>query len=246
MEDDDDFRILWRDDEPTPNAAELQAGRASRLIRRRKKLKPGQLCVAWCRESTDAQAENMEGQIANVRRNIERAEGKVVEVFDHIVSGKVIVKGKDGEVLEKLSEAARYAKRVGAVLVAESTCRFVRNQHYDPKKCPNARPTDAELHALARATLGVPLLTVLPPDMPLNAVRKYQAQRNRRFKGRKARGGRPVTKRPGYMTKRKQQLLPKVIELAAKGQSFKDIERSTGIPAATAWRWATKNKHEKA
>lgn len=245
MREDEDFRIAWRDDEATPSAAELQAGRTSKYAQQLK-LKPGQLCVVWGRESTDAQAKNMEGQVVNVRQDIERASCIVVQVIERTVSGKVIEKGKKGKVLEELAAAARVAKQFGAILVAESTCRFVRNQHYHPKKYPNARPTDAELRLLALATRGVQLMTVLPPDMPLNAVRKYQAERNRRFKGRKARGGRPVTKRPGYMTKRKQQLLPKVIELAANGRSFKDIERSTGIPAATAWRWATKNKHEKA
>lgn len=66
----------------------------------------------------------------------------------------------------KLVEAARWAKAHRCVLVTWDLSRFIRAAAYHNFDNPEARPTRAEFHRLRRdLTFGVPLATILPPDI---------------------------------------------------------------------------------
>jgi hypothetical protein len=88
-----------------------------------------------------------------------------------------------------LRAAIRRAKKEGAIIVAESTDRFIRSKAFHTKNNPGAQPTQDEFLMLQRKADGVQLATILPPDTPWREVRGHQSRRGQN--GKQRRGGRP-------------------------------------------------------
>ena len=85
-----------------------------------------------------------------------------------------------------LSPAPRY----GAIIVAESTDRYLR--HHDYHADTTLLPTVGQFEDLKARAQGVTLATVLPPDATKAEVSSHQKKRGQRAKGNK--GGRPAKK----------------------------------------------------
>jgi hypothetical protein len=105
--------------------------------------------------------------------------------------------------------AAEMAKKNNAIIVTESTDRFIRSKKYNSKTNNNALPRKKDLKRLKKATKEVTLATILHPDASPSEVRSYQRKRGQKMKGNK--GGRPKKNREEYKTgKRNYTNLSKV------------------------------------
>ena len=148
----------------------------------------------------------------------------IVAIFEEVASGW----RNDRTILEK---AALMARDYNAVLVAESSCRFLRNRSYHSSDSPEALPNNREYYNLIKDTLDVTLATILPPNWPWKRVRTYQTKRGQRSK-RKF-GGRPKKSSPGYKKRRKEKWLPHVLRLYHKkhykiAKIKRVLEKNTG------------------
>ena len=134
-----------------------------------------------------------------------------------------------------LRQAAEIAKHEDAVLLAESTSRFIRSQQYHSAKRPDAQPSDADLQHLRECTGGVRLVTVLPPDATPQQERAFATKRGQVAKARK--GGRPRKSKPGYKKLRRERELSRVHQLRHCGATITEIHIRTGIPRMTIFDW---------
>jgi hypothetical protein len=83
-----------------------------------------------------------------------------------------------------LTDAARRAWKLNAILVAYELSRFLRPEAYDPRTNPHAEPTADEYRQLHEMTGGVVLATVLPPWLS-------EGERHSHATRRTGRAGRP-------------------------------------------------------
>lgn len=203
-------------------------GKASDYIKPFESLGIGDKVVICCRVSERKQkrTQNLDDQERNLRRTAEQAGLVVVAVLRYVRSGFDPC---------WLVLAARIAKRHGATILAETTCRLVRNQHFHSSVRPNAQPTEEELRNLASWTDGVPLATHLAPDASPYESRSYHRKRGQWAKGRK--GGRPRIATPGYKKRRRVELLPRAMELHQEGESLRSIEVELKVPFTTIRDW---------
>jgi hypothetical protein len=145
---------------------------------------PNAPLVLICRVSTDAQKENgnLAHQVSGLRANARKHSRNIIEIYEETASGKT------GGNREQLRRAAKRAKDCNAILVAESTDRFIRTAHYTSRH-QGAILRMKDLERLRRLTLGVPLATLIPPDTQWQQVRSRQTRRGLKFKskGRRSR-----------------------------------------------------------
>lgn len=195
--------------------------------------------VLYCRESKCWQEKtgNLENQEEYLRWRIRKYEIffgvkiQVVVAFPEVASG-----WKDDRII--LIGAAQFAKSVGAVLVAESACRFIRSRKFHSSRNPNVLPSVSEYEALKEATQDVALYTIMPPNRKWRKVRAYQTRRGKRCKHKP--GGRPAKKYSGYKKEKRDKLLESVLRLHAKGYTVAEIVRKTGIARSTVVDWLRK------
>jgi DNA invertase Pin-like site-specific DNA recombinase len=211
----------------------LEPGTASNYIRHLPALLKAGLvsCVVlYCRVSGWAQFRrgNAEDQEAYLRQLLEPLGIEVVEVFKEVGPGWDLCRSQ-------ISEAIASARKHGAVVLAESPDRFLRSEHFHSKENQDALPTEAQFEELGRLADGVVLATYLPPDATPAEVRSYQRKRGQQIKNRK--GGRPPKEQPGYKTRRREEWLPTVLRLHAKGMSQRGIHRRTKVARTTIQRW---------
>jgi hypothetical protein len=156
---------------------------------------------------------NLDDQEHNLRQAVEEQGGVVLYAAKHVGSGRD---------RSWLQEHANNSKQQGALLLAETTCRFARHLFYHSQDNPDQQANEADLDNLRRWTLEVPLMTHLHPDATPAEVRSYQRRRGQRSKGR---GGRPrkSDSGPGHRKRRRQQFQGRVRELAGLGYSSRDI-----------------------
>lgn len=140
-----------------------------------------------------------------------------------------------GQCPEWLYQAACDGLRTGAILLAETTDRFIRNSSYHSQKRPHLQPTESELVDLEIATEGVQLMTVVHPDAPLSKCRRFQMKRGQEASG--AKGGRKKAKQPGYKKLLREQNLPKALEQYHLGKSYGQIAKSIGVAKQTVYDW---------
>ena len=153
-------------------------GKASNYISRFKKLLllSGFLkVVLYCRVSRCQQEENgnHKDQRRYMLRMIRRYEKKyrvrvkIIKIYYEVASGW----DKDRP---ELIKAAQTAKKYDAVIVAESSCRFVRNRLFHSNKNPDVLPTTYDYEKLMKDGDGAILATIKKPDAPWKKVKSYE------------------------------------------------------------------------
>lgn len=187
-------------------------------------LKPGPV-VLLCRESQRHQRQHLEHQEAELNLQLDRMGCEGIAVYKETASGWA-------EDRFKLELAAVRAKEAGAVLVAESTCRFIRGFRLKGTK-KNVPPSILEFHRLKTLVDGARLATLLHPDTPENEVRKYQTKRGQTWSGN--RGGRPKVQMTNKQ--RRKLKMPKALALHEAGRSYREIGKSLGVAWSTIRDW---------
>lgn len=168
-------------------------GNAGEYIKHIDDLKPGTRVILVCRVSNRERKRNLPDQEAWLRRECQRRGLIVIGVLREKLSGFDPA---------WIARTAAIAKRCRAVLLAESTDRFVRSPFFHTAKTPYAQAQKSDLDYLAFFTEGATLVTVLPPDATPRDVRSHQRRRGQWAKNRK--GGRRSTKRCEYRLRRTQ------------------------------------------
>lgn len=195
---------------------------------------PGRRVIICLRVSRRAQrcAGNLADQREALRAAVQRAGGRLVGIVLH--TGRGTDPGW-------LAPATNLARLRGAVLLAESTDRFIRSPDYHSVDCPDAQAGEDDLEKLAAVTAGCRLMTLLDPDAPPTKVRSYQRQRGQERKAR--RGGRGCRRvgaaatAPGAKKLRRKRWLRHVLSMHRAGASLGEISRGTGISKMTCHNW---------
>lgn len=120
-------------------------------------IRSGTPVVLWCRVSSGPQdtTGNNANQAAELRAAVASRGGTLVGVVAHA--------GRIADADTALFRAANIAVRHGAVLLAESTSRFIRHHRYHPKLRPHFMPTGVGLRELRWVCGDVLLVTLLNP-----------------------------------------------------------------------------------
>jgi DNA invertase Pin-like site-specific DNA recombinase len=187
--------------------------------------------VVFLRESTRGQRQNMPHQRRAVLRAVAEKGVEVIATVRHVGNGA------DAATRRELERAVRIARKHGASVVAESSCRFVRPPGYNTWRSPDLRASAKQLRKIKKLADGVQLLTVLHPDLSNEKVMVAQSKRGQHGTGKK--GGRPPVK-AGHRSRRRAKLLPALMELLDQGTSVRDAARQVGVPSGTAFRWVAK------
>lgn len=210
-----------------PPRASLYVHHLEELVKEKPRLEVVLVCRVSGREQH--RRKHLRDQRASLRRNVEALGARVVREFSAVASGW----DDDWLVVES---AAAWARRHGAVLMAESTCRYLRNREYSSTECPWVLPTRDEWEKFLAITRGVKLATLLHPDAHWKDVRSYQSKRGMIEKESKR--GRPRKRRPGELSERREALLPEVIKLRCKWLvSYRNIGAALNVPWRTVKDW---------
>jgi hypothetical protein len=195
--------------------AELRGGIASDSILSWD-IEPGGRYLVLCRVSHSQQDRNgnLAGQVLKLPQAIRAAGGIVIDVLTATRSGY------SGEWLGVLREAGEIARRHGATVVAATTDRLIRSEHFHSQRHPNrlARARDIDLQAMRKA-LGadVPVMTFLDPDAHPDRSRALLSGWGQEAKGRP--GGRP-------RKVDRARWRPRVLDLHAQGLNHCAIHRA--------------------
>ncbi|OHB56570.1 MAG: hypothetical protein A2Y12_04665 [Planctomycetes bacterium GWF2_42_9] len=172
---------------------------------------------------------NLDAQMASLRQAVQPHE--IIAEFRAIESGWKDAQGR-------LQGAVEMASQTGAIIVTESTDRFIRNIDYHSKNNPSTQPNVAEYERLNQIAGGVTLATVQHPDTSWKKIRSYQSKRGQKAKNNS--GGRPIKVQPGYKKKQRGKKLPEVIRLHRGGKTVSQISTLTRTPPSTVKDWISK------
>jgi len=200
--------------------------KASNYIAHVDNLEPGPI-VAFCRESIPRNEGHLDDQELNLR-SLERRGFNVIGVFKPLGSA-------DAEDRVKLEIAAFKAKQAKAVLVAESTDRYVlgfRYGHHKPRR--PVPPNVIEFERFLDLVHGAKIATLWHPDLSEKEVRRLQS--NRGQKGN--RGGRPAV--PLTRKRRRELKAPVAVKLRQDGLSWRQIGKALNVPWRTSKDWGVK------
>lgn len=208
----------------------FRPGNASNYIQPLDALRPGDRVVLCARESENSQFYNgnLDQQLANLRR-VAKQRG-LIEVAEPIA------RVHSGAEPSWLTATANIAKELGASLLAEAPNRFIR--HPACQAIPNLQARTSELEDLKFYTLGVRLVTVVPPNASSTDERSYATKRGQAAKGK--RGGRPRQKSPGYKKRVREQLKPRALLLRAEDPviwSIRAIAVELNVSPSTVADW---------
>ena len=195
--------------------------------------RPDMKAIVYGRVSgrTQDRNHNLETHERQTRRILRILGIPIVGSCTEVSCGRILDKRRKG-----LLKAVRKAKKAPTrVIVSTSADRYLRNMYYTTDE-PDLLPTVAEFEKLKALTGGVPLLTLLPPDMSARKVRGIQSRWGQRAKGKK--GGRP--KAPGYKKRQRQKNLGLVLQLHRQGTNCSGIAYATDTPWSTVKRWVVK------
>ncbi len=178
--------------------------RPSTWINSIEEIRPGSFVLLWCRVSSGLQCAtgNNADKEAELRAATMARGGVAIEVVAH--AGRIA----DGA----LCRVAALAARHGAVLLAESTSRFIRWVCGD-----------------------VPLVTLLDPDATWRDERAHQSKRGQRRKGKP--GGGPTKSWPGYKRVFRLRLMPKVRWMKYAWMRDRAIARALVTDKRNVGRW---------
>jgi hypothetical protein len=196
-----------------------QPGKASNYIKFCD-LKPGDKAVLCIRVSRWEQNRTLKlkRQELNLRAAVEHMGAIVVAVEAHVGPG-----WDPGWLVRPAAIATRH----GAVLVAETTSRFIRSSAYS-KTNQDAQAREPELIDLRRCTEGVTLMTILDPDALPGEERAYQTKRGLKIKS---------ATQPGYKKLRYLRCRSKVRDCAIAGITGRPLAKELKVPESTARAW---------
>ncbi len=188
-------------------------------------LEPGQKVVALCRESVRCNKAHLDDQESNLRRR----GFDVIGVFKEVAPA-------DAEDRTTSELAAIKAKEANAVLVAESTNRFVRGYCYrrgegDKPRRIAVAPNVIEFERALALFHGAKLATLWHPDLSEKEVRKLQSSRGQRGN----RGGRPAV--PVSKKRWRELKAAEAVKLRLDGLSLRKISRALSVPCSTVRDW---------
>jgi hypothetical protein len=211
----------------------LRRGDAAKYIGGLETIHPGSKVFICCRVSGRQQKGNLQDQEKHLRGIVKKIGAIVIDVVRQTGSG-----------LEPdwLNGPAIKAIEQNAVLLAESTSRFIRNPCFDSVAWPDAQARETDLQDLHFATLGAQLVTAVDPNASPELERSVQRKRGQRAKNRK--GGRPKTTQPRGAARREARL-DEVIRLQEEGLPIREITKRVNqlddgfqdLWPATVWRW---------
>ena len=152
------------------------------------------------------------------------------------ILGEPFVEFKSGRGLnhnrKELLKAVRLARKHKAVIITTCTNRYLRNKN----KQADIPPTQQEFDTLIKLTRGVPLLTLLHPDLPPSRVRSRLTKWGQRIKGNK--GGRTPKQKAGYFKQRRMKLRPLALKYFHDEKIIiSEIARMIDVPRSTVDRW---------
>lgn len=192
-------------------------------------IESGDRIIIMARISNDEDKDRLNRQTIAIRQVVEAAGGTVVETFTRIGP----TWGRDH--YDYIRKVARYARRHKAIVVAETADRWCRSYNYT-KREQFWVPDSGAFSNLLDAADGVQLHTLHDPDLSPKEVRSIQTKGGHRRTGNK--GGRPPKKTRGkYKTGRKDELLPKIIELMDQGVSQRKISKVLNVEQSQISRW---------
>ncbi|MHC4123234.1 MAG: helix-turn-helix domain-containing protein [Planctomycetota bacterium] len=223
--------------------AQVNTVKASNYLHWLKKYRrkyPNSIAVLYNRESSYPQdyKRNHETHEKVLRRVCKKYGINVVRFYCETCSGKMW--NADRQELRRAVRKALMKIKKGkhAFILATSSDRYLRNIDFHTIDNPAVLPTEVEFEKLKKLTRGVPLVTLLNPDRSWRSVRGYQSKWGQRVKGNK--GGHPVSKRPRWTIKRREEKLPAVNRLVKKGWNPTDIARKVKLPRQTVSDWIDK------
>jgi hypothetical protein len=188
----------------------MKPGRVSTVAKSIQEIPENSRAFLIVRESACTQENNVIDQELHLRRVCKRQGVEIVGCFSHVESGWRL----------NIHEAVETAKRLGAVIVAETIDRIMRPEDYHSVENWNAKLTVEDLLRLAKKLDGVPLFTVADPDASPGENRSMQTKRGQRYKSK---GGRPFVHKP--KKRFREKWMPLVARLHAKGKSHAQIAR---------------------
>jgi hypothetical protein len=134
---------------------------------------PGMKVVLYARVShrTQDHKGNLNRQVNYLLRKVKKRGAVVIGVHKEIVSGKI------HDDSPKFRAACKKARKHGAIVVARSVDRFLRNaRYYDSKENWDAQPWEFEFDMLMRMAGGAILATVLHPNTPPDKVKRFESK----------------------------------------------------------------------
>jgi hypothetical protein len=201
------------------------------------------ISLPYMRESTYEQkkSNNLQRRLRGLRVSL-RNRGTLWEAcFSEVACGRFF---HDRPALRKAIMMARYLQKKNpdkvVAVVTDARNRFVRGRHYNGTMETDP-PSDRQMRKLHRLAGRVVLATILPPDTPFGEVRSYETTVGSRAGGPKP--GRPKTpplNEPGYMKKRRKELLPKAFKLHQEGLSLRQIADLIPVARSTLGTWLSK------
>lgn len=179
-------------------------------------LQPGDAVVLWCRVSHESQTSHLDDQERQLRELVEQHGARTVSAVCHVGPGTDPT---------PLRSAVAIARRCNAVVLAESTDRFIRSARFHSTRRPNVRASDHDLRRLAEITRGVRLMTIVDPDAPTSEVHAYRTRRGQLASGNP--GGRPRRPdgTPGRLKRRRERLFQEVLRLHSAEHSSRAIAK---------------------
>lgn len=214
----------------------FQSGKASRYIKRFH-CRPGDKFFVVARKSN--KGHNLDSQFQANASAILAAGGIIVGSLKVSMASAAITDQERAtdrtvrsrfEWLCQLTQVSELARASGAIIIAESTDRFIRNRAYGPTKAMcTLQASESDLHDLQYAVDGVPLMTLLDPDATPAQVRSAQTNRGN--------PGRPKRKK-----NRRASLQPQALAMHEQGLNQSTIARKLNVPRTTVQRWLRGNE----
>ncbi len=214
------------ENEPGPEEREATPKQILKYVQKAN-IQPGEDYFLAYRVTTDKQADNgdLDDLLIELREAVESSGANVVGEKGHIGPGE------DSEWLE---EAGDWAGK--AIIISTDLSRLKRHPDaYKHKRNYDLQPRLVDLEELRKHTKEARIVTLVDPTAKPSEVWAERSKRGQRRKGRK--GGRPEVKSAGYKKRRKNKLLPTVLEMLKQGKKPAQIARILGRADSTVRDW---------
>ncbi|MFA5299352.1 MAG: hypothetical protein WC389_14275 [Lutibacter sp.] len=201
---------------------------------------PKLVIIGYGRVSGKPQFErcNLDTYETILQKRCEKHNNPFLVFFGEQCSGKTWYFQRRKEFMAAIAEAKKQrALGEDVAILTPATNRLLRNINYS-KTNQNVLPTETEFEELIKLADGIPLLTLLHPNMSEKKVRGFQTKWGQRIKNNK--GGRPKKKEPVHKKPLRLEKSPIARQLYKKGRSYRTISKLTGTPKSTVVDWVKK------